>query len=192
MPREDRAMFMRSYGKNTRLYDLLGEAVNIFYTGEVQHDVWSRDLQLLGLQGSKMWHEMQSDDDRKNRRKIQCMAIDVFGVDLEIEKMSSIKNVSTISEYLKQYLDWEINVYEEINRIARELEEMGYGLESEDIKEDLNGVRNEIKHIRRKMQSMEQTGYDMMFIKMEDEKLKKKIKKMKYKEIKKHCKCGKH
>ena len=179
MPRDrkdSRAMVIRSYARDSEPLKLIGEAINVFYTGEVQHDMWSRDCHILGFQGLKRWHRIQSEEDRRHRIRLQHMVIDIFGVDLDNEKSATPRNVTTLNEYYKEYLDWEIHVYETINMIANKLVELRYNREAEDILKPLLGVRKEIEKIRRNIQSAEQVEYDMSYLKIMDKKLHDKCK----------------
>lgn len=180
--RKYRGTVIPTYAKNDEVYNLLERAISIFHTGEVQHDQWSRDLALLGLKGAREWHKIQSNEDREERIKLQHKAIEVFGIDLEQELIQNIKTIATVEEYYREYIDWEIKVYKELSKIANELNDRDYLKEAEDIEGALKGVRQEIILAREKLQTLEQVQYDMTYIKIKDEKLAKKLKKL-------HCKC---
>ena len=81
--KEIEGMYIKSYAKDLTPIKLLERAINIFFEGEMQHDIWSRELHMLGFQGLKRWHKLQSLMDRKNRVCLQHEAIDMFGVNIE-------------------------------------------------------------------------------------------------------------
>lgn len=134
---------------------------------------------MLGFQGLKRWHRLQSLSDRMNRVNIQHYAIDIFGVNIEPKLKNTNKSINNLKEYYTDYLDWEIFVYEEMNEISNELVENGYNEEAEIILKDLKGVNKEIEKIRRHILDAETVEYDMSYLKMMDKELHKK---MKYKE----------
>lgn len=134
---------------------------------------------MLGFQGLKRWHRLQSLSDRMNRVKIQHYAIDIFGVNIEPKLKNTNKSINNLKEYYTDYLDWEIFVYEEMNEISNELVENGYNEEAEIILKDLKGVNKEIEKIRRHILDAETVEYDMSYLKIMDKELHKK---MKYKE----------
>lgn len=177
-----RGVSIPTYAKSDEIYDLLERAINVFYTGEVQHEQWSRDLALLGLRGATEWHKLQSNEDRNERIKIQHKSIETFGVELKQELIQKPKTISTIEEYYREYTEWEIKVYKELTRVVNELNDRDYVEESKDIEVALGDVRKEIILAREKMQTLEQVQYDMSYIKLEDKKLAKKLKKI-------ECKC---
>lgn len=107
----------------------------------MQHDIWSRELHMLGFQGLKRWHKLQSLVDRENRVCLQHEVIDVFGVNIEVQFKSTPNPISDLESYYRNYLDWEIYVYEELNEIANELVESGYNEEACYLLKDLKNVK---------------------------------------------------
>lgn len=172
-------VYIKSYAKDLTPIKLLERAVNVFCEGENKHDFWSREIHMLGFQGLKRWHRLQSLSDRMNRVNIQHYAIDIFGVNIEPKLKNTNKSINNLKEYYTDYLDWEIFVYEEMNEISNELVENGYNEEAEIILKDLKGVNKEIEKIRRHILDAETVEYDMSYLKMMDKELHKK---MKYKE----------
>lgn len=172
-------IYIKSYAKDLTPIKLLERAINIFYEGENKHDFWSREVHMLGFQGLKRWHRIQSLNDRINRVKIQHDTIDIFGVNIEPKLKNTNKSINNLKEYYTDYLEWEIFVYEEMNEISNELVENGYNEEAENILKDLKGVKKEIEKIRRHILDAETVEYDMSYLKIMDKELHKK---MKYKE----------
>lgn len=159
---------MKSYDESDVCVDLLKEAVEIFSKGEVFHDTLSRSAHIKGLQGFKRWHEKQSDEDRHHRIKTQHYSIDQFGVDINPLWDSSIKIPGNIEKHLGKYLEWEIYVYKSLSEIGNELMNRGFAEESILVLSPLEGVRKEIKNIRRWIQDFEFTGYNPIYIKLVD------------------------
>ena len=174
--RELEGIYIKSYAKDLTPIKLLERAINIFFEGEMQHDIWSRELHMLGFQGLKRWHKLQSLTDRKNRVCLQHEVIDIFGVNIEVQFKKTPKSISNLEEYYRNYLDWEIYVYEELNEIANELVENGYNEEANYILKDLKGVKKEVEKIRRHIQDAEIVQYDMSYIKIMDKELHKRLK----------------
>lgn len=174
--KEIEGMYIKSYAKDLTPIKLLERAINIFFEGEMQHDIWSRELHMLGFQGLKRWHKLQSLTDRKNRVCLQHEVIDIFGVNIEVQFKKTPKSINSLEEYYRNYLDWEIYVYEELNEIANELVENGYNEEANYILKDLKGVKKEVEKIRRHIQDAEIVQYDMSYIKIMDKELHKKLK----------------
>lgn len=174
--KEIEGIYIKSYAKDLTPIKLLERAINIFFEGEMQHDIWSRELHMLGFQGLKRWHKLQSLTDRKNRVCLQHEVIDIFGVNIEVQFKKTPKSINNLEEYYRNYLDWEIYVYEELNEIANELVESGYNEEANYILKDLKGVKKEVEKIRRHIQDAEIVQYDMSYIKIMDKELNKRLK----------------
>lgn len=174
--KEIEGMYIKSYAKDLTPIKLLERAINIFFEGEMQHDIWSRELHMLGFQGLKRWHKLQSLTDRKNRVCLQHEVIDIFGVNIEVQFKKTPKSINSLEEYYRNYLDWEIYVYEELNEIANELVENGYNEEANYILKDLKGVKKEVEKIRRHIQDAEIVQYDMSYLKIMDKELHKRLK----------------
>lgn len=172
-------IYIKSYAKDLTPIKLLERAVNVFCEGENKHDFWSREVHMLGFQGLKRWHRIQSSNDRRNRINIQHDVIDIFGTNIEAKIKNINKSINNLKEYYEDYLEWEIFVYEELNEISNELVENGYNEEASNILKDLKGVKKEIEKIRRHILDAETVGYDMSYLKIMDKELHKK---MKYKE----------
>lgn len=174
--RELENIYIKSYAKDLTPIRLLERAINIFFEGEMNHDVWSRDLHMLGFQGLKRWHKMQSKEDRHQRVYNQHKTIDTFGVNIEVEFKKKPKHVEDIRQYYQTYLEWEIFVYEELNEIANELVNNGYNEEANDLLKAIKGVRKEIEKVRRHIQDAETVQYDMTYLKLMDKDLHAKLK----------------
>ena len=174
--KEIEGMYIKSYAKDLTPIKLLERAINIFFEGEMQHDIWSRELHMLGFQGLKRWHKLQSLTDRKNRVCLQHEVIDIFGVNIEVQFKKTPKSINNLEEYYRNYLDWEIYVYEELNEIANELVENGYNEEANYRLKDLKGVKKEVEKIRRHIQDAEIVQYDMSYLKIMDKELHKRLK----------------
>ena len=166
--KEIEGMYIKSYAKDLTPIKLLERAINIFFEGEMHHDIWSRELHMLGFQGLKRWHKLQSLVDRENRVCLQHEVIDMFGVNIEVQFKKTPKPINNLEEYYRNYLEWEIYVYEELNEIANELVESGYNEEANYILKDLKGVKKEVEKIRRHIQDAEIVQYDMSYIKIMD------------------------
>ena len=174
--RELEGIYIKSYAKDLTPIKLLERAINIFFEGEMQHDIWSRELHMLGFQGLKRWHKLQSLVDRENRVCLQHEVIDIFGVNIEVQFKSTPNPISDLESYYRNYLDWEIYVYEELNEIANELVESGYNEEACYLLKDLKGVKKEVEKIRRHIQDAEIVQYDMSYLKIMDKELHKRLK----------------
>lgn len=174
--KEIEGMYIKSYAKDLTPIKLLERAINIFFEGEMQHDIWSRELHMLGFQGLKRWHKLQSLVDRENRVCLQHEVIDIFGVNIEVQFKKTPKSINSLEEYYRNYLDWEIYVYEELNEIANELVENGYNEEANYILKDLKGVKKEVEKVRRHIQDAEIVQYDMSYLKIMDKELHKRLK----------------
>ena len=174
--RELEGIYIKSYAKDLTPIKLLERAINIFFEGEMQHDIWSRELHMLGFQGLKRWHKLQSLVDRENRVCLQHEVIDIFGVNIEVRFKSTPNPISDLESYYRNYLDWEIYVYEELNEIANELVESGYNEEACYLLKDLKNVKKEVEKIRRHIQDAEIVQYDMSYLKIMDKELHKKLK----------------
>lgn len=174
--RELEGIYIKSYAKDLTPIKLLERAINIFFEGEVQHDIWSRELHMLGFQGLKRWHKLQSLVDRENRVCLQHEVIDIFGVNIEVQFKSTPNPISDLESYYRNYLDWEIYVYEELNEIANELVESGYNEEACYLLKDLKNVKKEVEKIRRHIQDAEIVQYDMSYLKIMDKELHKRLK----------------
>ena len=169
-------MYIKSYAKDLTPIKLLERAINIFFEGEMQHDIWSRELHMLGFQGLKRWHKLQSLVDRENRVCLQHEVIDIFGVNIEVQFKSTPNPISDLESYYRNYLDWEIYVYEELNEIANELVESGYNEEACYLLKDLKNVKKEVEKIRRHIQDAEIVQYDMSYLKIMDKELHERLK----------------
>lgn len=174
--RELEGIYIKSYAKDLTPIKLLEKAINIFFEGEMQHDIWSRELHMLGFQGLKRWHKLQSLVDRENRVCLQHEVIDIFGVNIEVQFKSTPNPISDLESYYRNYLDWEIYVYEELNEIANELVESGYNEEACYLLKDLKNVKKEVEKIRRHIQDAEIVQYDMSYLKIMDKELHKRLK----------------
>ena len=174
--RELEGIYIKSYAKDLTPIKLLERAINIFFEGEMQHDIWSRELHMLGFQGLKRWHKLQSLVDRENRVCLQHEVIDIFGVNIEVQFKSTPNPISDLESYYRNYLDWEIYVYEELNEIANELVESGYNEEACYLLKDLKNVKKEVEKIRRHIQDAEIVQYDMSYLKIMDKELHKRLK----------------
>ena len=174
--RELEGIYIKSYAKDLTPIKLLERAINIFFEGEMQHDIWSRELHMLGFQGLKRWHKLQSLVDRENRVCLQHEVIDIFGVNIEVQFKSTPNPISDLESYHRNYLDWEIYVYEELNEIANELVESGYNEEACYLLKDLKNVKKEVEKIRRHIQDAEIVQYDMSYLKIMDKELHKRLK----------------
>lgn len=174
--RELEGIYIKSYAKDLTPIKLLERAINIFFEGEMQHDIWSRELHMLGFQGLKRWHKLQSLADRENRVCLQHEVIDIFGVNIEVQFKSTPNPISDLESYYRNYLDWEIYVYEELNEIANELVESGYNEEACYLLKDLKNVKKEVEKIRRHIQDADIVQYDMSYLKIMDKELHKKLK----------------
>ena len=174
--RELEGIYIKSYAKDLTPIKLLERAINIFFEGEMQHDIWSRELHMLGFQGLKRWHKLQSLVDRENRVCLQHEVIDIFGVNIEVQFKSTPNPISDLESYYRNYLDWEIYVYEELNEITNELVESGYNEEACYLLKDLKNVKKEVEKIRRHIQDAEIVQYDMSYLKIMDKELHKRLK----------------
>lgn len=174
--RELEGIYIKSYAKDLTPIKLLERAINIFFEGEMQHDIWSRELHMLGFQGLKRWHKLQSLVDRENRVCLQHEVIDIFGVNIEVQFKSTPNPISDLESYYRSYLDWEIYVYEELNEIANELVESGYNEEACYLLKDLKNVKKEVEKIRRHIQDADIVQYDMSYLKIMDKELHKRLK----------------
>lgn len=174
--RELEGIYIKSYAKDLTPIKLLERAINIFFEGEMHHDIWSRELHMLGFQGLKRWHKLQSLVDRENRVCLQHVVIDIFGVNIEVQFKSTPNPISDLESYYRNYLDWEIYVYEELNEIANELVESGYNEEACYLLKDLKNVKKEVEKIRRHIQDAEIVQYDMSYLKIMDKELHKRLK----------------
>lgn len=167
---------MYSYDKENEAVKLLKKAIDIFAVGEATHDILSRQLHMMGFQGLKRYHRLQSLEDRTHRIRIQHKVIDIFGVNIEPEwDMEEVK-IQDLKDYLYKYWNWESYVYLNIGSIANELTVKGYLEESKDVSCVLKGVRKEIEKINRQIQDLELTEFDMSYYKLLDKKLHDKIK----------------
>ena len=174
--KEIEGMYIKSYAKDLTPIKLLERAINIFFEGEMHHDIWSRELHMLGFQGLKRWHKLQSLVDRENRVCLQHEVIDIFGVNIEVQFKSTPNPISDLESYYRNYLDWEIYVYEELNEIANELVESGYNEEACYLLKDLKNVKKEVEKIRRHIQDADIVQYDMSYLKIMDKELHKRLK----------------
>lgn len=168
---------IKSYDKDNKAVKLLKEAIDLFAEGETIHDYLSRNAHSEGLQGFKRWHRVQSAEDRNHRIELQHYAIDQFSMNIEVEYEIKELAPKSIMDHLEFYLEWEINVYEQIARISRELvDEFPY--EAELVLKPLDGVTKEIQKIRRWLQDFKYTEEDKSYIKLCDKVLHDKVKKI--------------
>lgn len=167
---------IKSYDKNNEAVKLIKQAIDISANGEAIHDKLSRSAHMKGFQGFKRWHRMQSGDDRCHRIKLQHYVIDMFGENLEPLWDYVLIEPIDLKDHLEKYLDWEIFVYEETNRIANELVIKGYNHEAEEVSDCISGVVKEIEKIRRWIEAYSMVNWDMTYILLMDKKLHDKCK----------------
>lgn len=169
---------MKSYLTDSTPLLLLKEAIDIFHQGEVTHHRLMLGTHSLGFQGAKRWHRVQSGEDRRHCLEVQNYVIDMFGDILTADSMATIEFPKDYKEYLESYLDWEIYVYNNITRISNQLMVNNYNEESKLVSKCLGGVRKEIEKVRRWLQDYELVKGDMAYIRMKDNELHEKVKKL--------------
>lgn len=167
---------MLSYAKNGNIYIHLKKMINLYADGEVFHTDMSFVTQSLGLQGHKRWNRMEANEDRNNRIKLQHYILDMFGEIIKPDWQYNSPSISSIKEYLEQYLSWEVNVYKTSSEIINILVSEGYIMEADMIKDNLKGVRKEIEKVRRWHKEFESVNYDLDYIYSMDKILHDKVK----------------
>lgn len=166
----------KSYDTNNEAVKLMKQAIDIAANGEAIHDKLSRSAHMKGFQGFKRWHRIQSKDDREHRIKLQHYVIDMFEENLEPIWDYLLIEPTDLKDHLNKYLDWEISVYKEVNRIANELVLKGYNYEAEEVSDCVKGVVKEIEKIRRWIDTFDKVEWDMSYILLMDKKLHDKCK----------------
>jgi hypothetical protein len=154
------------------------KALDMFAHGEMQHDIWSRQVHVLGFQGLKRWHRLQSKKDREARIELQHYIIDMFGVNLEPTWDYVPSKADTLESILNSYIDWEIEVYSGLANIGNSLITMELPEEARMVSKHVKGVRKEIEKARRKIMDYNMVNWDMAYIKEDDKILHDKIKEM--------------
>lgn len=169
---------IQSYAKDITPIRLLKEAVNIFADGEVFHEKMSKQTHAMGYQGLKRMHRYESEKDRGHRVMIEHYVIDMFGDILEADWNFVPPDIVDLEQYINTYINWELSVYESLNKIINALVIEGYGSEAKLIEKCLEGVRKEIERARRTKQDFELVNYDISYIKLMDKKRHDKIKRL--------------
>lgn len=167
---------MIDYDYNEKGVELIEEALNIFANGEAIHDSFSRHTHLLGFQGMKRWHRMQSKEDRERRVYLQHYVIDMFNKNIEPSWNYEMPKSNDIKEHLENYLKWENNVYVRLGLIGNKLIDITLTQESKIITECLKDVAKEIERVRRWIKDIEIIGMDMSYLKLIDRDLHEKLK----------------
>jgi hypothetical protein len=163
---------IRSYG-NTKVLDLLSQAVDIAGNGEAFHIKMMCFTQKQGFQGHKALNRFESSHDREWRVKMQNYSLDMFDETIKPRWDYSISEPGNLKAYLEAYLDWEVYVYSKLSAITYELRANGFPCEAELVKEGL--PQEEIKYIRRMLKEYSLTGWDMAYILEQDEEIGKMV-----------------
>ena len=171
-------MDIRTYAEgNQEVSKLLGEAIDIFANGESFHDHMSRQAHMMGLQGAKRYHKLQSNEDRCRRIEVQHYAIDIFSENISPKWYYEPPTPLTYKDMLEIYLTWEMSVYKRINGIANDLYNINMNNEGKIVSNCIDGVVKEIEKIRRKLLDYEKVNWSWSYIKIKDSELHDKIKK---------------
>lgn len=165
---------MKTYG-NSKVYDLLQEAINIAAKGSMWHHKHMLWTQAHGLQGHKRLNRYESNCDREHYIKLQNYCIDMFGEIIEADwEGFSVSAPNDIKGYLEAYLDWEDSVYSRLASISNDLIVMGFPCEAELVREAL--PRKEVEKVRRMLTEYGLSGWDMPYILIKDRELHERIK----------------
>lgn len=168
-------------GRNTYLVGnepltLLTEAGEISARGVMVHQKLMETCQLLGFQGMKRLHRIEAKCDYNAYLNYINYAIDMFDTTLSIEWENGVSTPRDIKSAIEMYLEWEINVYEELNRISNELTVKGYKAEAELVASHIQPVRKEIERCKRWLQKGNVSKWDIVYLLQCDKELHDKIK----------------
>lgn len=169
-------MVMNSYAKGSEPINLLREAINISADGEVFHHKMMLLCQSMGFQGAKRLNRCKSKEDRCHYIELQNYTLDMFGEIIEPSWNYEPVAVKSYKEYLEAYLNWEISVYERVNKISNSLIVAEFKEEASLVASCLKGVRKEIEKCRRWLQEGYNTNWDMSYLLLKDHELHEKMK----------------
>lgn len=140
---------IKSYARDMTVMKWMSHLIDTLANAEMWHDKASRLTHAMGFQGAKRYNRVRSHQDRCLRIKLQHYMLDIFGTDLEPNWTGKNISFRDYKDYLEQYLETEIETYQDLNKIYAGLVENGYVAESCFVKDYLPSVTKEIEKVRR-------------------------------------------